>query len=219
MLSDYEPYDEAHSVRSLVAHRRQRVVWELPVRPLVAQSMTFGFAGVEHDMEDIQSGVAQAGKYLLQAGHRRGRRPDLPRRAGTHNVLMVCAGRQADRLACSESPAGVAQLAEPLDHSGRPAPGQQPARGHPGPECRPAACWEVWVFSPLHVGCHPVKAGGAVDQCFQAVGGDDGNDCRRGGQAGVPYAGELYLSVLRLTRNPADAEVLVQETPHRGPVC
>jgi len=27
-----------------------------------------------------------------------------------------------------------------------------------------------------------------------------------GGQAGVPYAGELYSSVLRLTRNPADAE-------------
>jgi hypothetical protein len=40
-----------------------------------------------------------------------------------------------------------------------------------------------------------------------------------GGQAGVLYAGELYSSVLRLTRNPADAEVLVQETPHRGPVC
>jgi DNA-directed RNA polymerase specialized sigma24 family protein len=49
--------------------------------------------------------------------------------------------------------------------------------------------------------------------------GDDGNDSRVGGQAGVPYAGELYSSVLRLTRNPADAEVLVQETPHRGPVC
>jgi hypothetical protein len=40
-----------------------------------------------------------------------------------------------------------------------------------------------------------------------------------GGQAGVLYAGELYSSVLRLTRNPAGAEVLVQETPHRGPVC
>jgi len=40
-----------------------------------------------------------------------------------------------------------------------------------------------------------------------------------GGQAGVSYAGELYSSVLRLTRNLADAEDLVQETPHRGPVC
>jgi len=77
----------------------------------------------------------------------------------------------------------------------------------------------MWVFSPWLAGCHPVKAAGAVHQCFPAVGGDDGNDSRVGGQAGVPYAGELYSSVLRLTRNPADAEVLVQETPHRGPVC
>jgi DNA-directed RNA polymerase specialized sigma24 family protein len=39
-----------------------------------------------------------------------------------------------------------------------------------------------------------------------------------GGQAVVPYAGKTYSSVLRLTGNPQDAEVLVQETPHRGPV-
>jgi hypothetical protein len=40
-----------------------------------------------------------------------------------------------------------------------------------------------------------------------------------GGQAGVLNAGALYSSVLRLTRNPADAEILVQEMPHRGPAC
>ena len=79
--------------------------------------------------------------------------------------------------------------------------------------------WEMRVFSPLHVGCHPVKAGGAVDQCFPAVGGDDGNDCRAGRAGWCAICRELYSSVLRLTRNPADAEVLVQETPHRGPVC
>lgn len=50
-------------------------------------------------------------------------------------------------------------------------------RGHPGPECRPAGRWEMWVFSPWLVGCHPVKAAGAIHQCFPAVGGDDGNDC------------------------------------------
>jgi len=32
----------------------------------------------------------------------------------------------------------------------------------------------------------------------------------------VSYAVEPYSSALRLTRNPANAEALVQETPHRG---
>ena len=44
-------------------------------------------------------------------------------------------------------------------------------RGHPGPECRPAERWEMWVFSPWLVGCHPVEAADAVHQCFPAVGG------------------------------------------------
>ena len=42
--------------------------------------------------------------------------------------------------------------------------------------------------------------------------------CGAGGLR-VSYAVEPYSSALRLTRNPADAEDLVQGTPHRGPVC
>jgi hypothetical protein len=91
-----------------------------------------------------------------------------------HGVIMPSAPRRphpVDLLLCGHH---YRLSPESPGHSGRPAAAVVQDQSAVQPR------WEVWVFSPLHVGCHPVKVGGAVHQCFQAAGGDDGNDCRPG---------------------------------------
>jgi RNA polymerase sigma-70 factor (ECF subfamily) len=86
---------------------------------------------------------------------------------------------------------------------------------HPGSRCEPACSRQDLATWPMD--CHETSAGQRANVPSDTDGGGTGPEVLEQRSARferdvLPYLDQLYAAAMRMTRNPADAEDLVQET-------